>query len=45
MLYMHVTYRYHCEEPLTLYYNHRHALFIIVIMAEYYKKYTPKSAA
>ena len=37
---MHVTYRYHCEGPHTLYYNHRHArLFLsLSLNIEYYKK-------
>ena len=26
---MHVTYRYQCEGPHTLYYNHRHALLFL----------------
>ena len=26
---MHVAYRYHCEGPHTLYYNHRHALLFL----------------
>ena len=26
---MHVTYRYHCEGPHTLYFNHRHALLFL----------------
>ena len=26
---MHVTYRYHCEGPHTLYYTHRHALLFL----------------
>ena len=28
---MHVTYRYHCEGPHTLYYNHGHALLFLLL--------------
>ena len=28
---MHLAYRYHCEGPHTLYYNHRHALLFLLL--------------
>ena len=28
---MHVTYRYHCERPHTLYYNYRHSLLFLSV--------------
>ena len=45
---MHVAYRYYCEGPHTLYFNHRHALLFLslslsIILCHYREYYAPQN--